>query len=238
MIRRRLEALWPTLRDLDVLAFGYPGPVLGPGVHEARRLVVAMPEGQGASAWPENGACKVALMSEERLALREALFDRVLLVHALEESESPRRLLREVWRVMAPEGRLVVVAASRRGLWARADGTPFGHGRPFTRGQLEALLRGSLFEPSARSNALYMPPVDWSLLHGHAEAWERIGERLLPRLGGLVLVEAVKRLEARSPGTPAPAAVRLLRPQTGHASRLLQKPRQGEGEFGQEGDEH
>jgi SAM-dependent methyltransferase len=223
MTRRRLEALWPSLHGLDVLAFGYPGPVLDDYPGQARRLILAMPDTQGASPWPEGGANQVAMMSEERLALREALFDRVLLLHALEESEAPRRLLREIWRVMAPEGRLVVVAASRRGLWAGADSTPFGHGRPFTRAQLETLLRDAMFEPAARANALYVPPLDWSLLFNQAEAWERVGERFWPRFGGLVLVEAVKRLEARPPGSLAPVTSRFLRPQATKAMNVPPK---------------
>ena len=44
-----------------------------------------------------------------------------------------RQMLREVWRVLAPSGRLMAVIPNRRGVWTRTDTTPFGHGRPFTR---------------------------------------------------------------------------------------------------------
>ena len=42
----------------------------------------------------------------------------------LEWSEKPRDLLRELWRVLAPNGRLLLVVPNRRGLWARVDTTP------------------------------------------------------------------------------------------------------------------
>ena len=38
-------------------------------------------------------------------------------------------------------GKLVIVTPNRRGLWARFEHTPFGTGRPFSRGQLTELLR-------------------------------------------------------------------------------------------------
>ena len=162
-----------------------------------------MPAAQGAERWPGDGRGLAALSEETRLPFMDALFDRVLLVHALEEAEAPQALLREIWRVMAPEGRLLIVAANRGGVWSRADSTPFGYGRPFSRQQLAALLAGSLFEPMASARALYAPPLDWPVVTGLADGLERAGELMLPQFGGLVLMEAVKRLYAdvgRAPG--------------------------------------
>ena len=60
---------------------------------------------------------------------------------------APAPLLREMWRVLTPEGRLLLIVPNRRGVWARLDTTPFGHGRPYSRGQLERLLTDALFTP-------------------------------------------------------------------------------------------
>jgi SAM-dependent methyltransferase len=124
------------------------------------------------------------------------VFDRVLIVHGLEESTAVHALLRDVWRVMAPEGRLVVVTANRWSFWAQFDSTPFGHGRPYSRTQLASLLSDSLFEPVASARALYAPPWNWGPLARAADAFERVGEVFWPALGGVVLMEAVKRLYA------------------------------------------
>jgi hypothetical protein len=94
----------------------------------------------------------------------------------------------------------MVIAANRAGLWARADGTPFGHGRPYSRGQLGALLSEALFEPTASARALYAPPLDWPLIFALSEGFERAGRLLTPGSGGLVLMEAVKRLYAEAAG--------------------------------------
>jgi SAM-dependent methyltransferase len=122
------------------------------------------------------------------------LFDRVLIVHGLEESDDPARLLAEAGRVMTASGRLVIAAAARGGLWAGVERTPFGHGRPFTRGQLERLVRDAGLEPLAWSKALYAPP--WKPLARWADSLEQIGARVLPALAGVILLEAVKQTYA------------------------------------------
>ncbi|MEZ5995404.1 MAG: methyltransferase domain-containing protein [Hyphomonadaceae bacterium] len=191
---RRLQALWPNADGLDVLGLGYPSPYLGRFRAGARRVTVMMPAQQGAEPWPGDGHVLTALGEDSRLPFMDAMFDRVLIVHALEECAAAHAMLREVWRVMAPEGRLVVIAANRWSLWAQSGASPFGHGRPYSRTQLAALMSDALFEPVVSARALYAPPWNWSA--GAAEAFERVGEVVWPAQGGLVLMEAVKRLYA------------------------------------------
>jgi SAM-dependent methyltransferase len=201
MLARRLAAAWPDVTGLDVLGFGYAGPLLAAVTGAPCRVVNAFPAAQGAAPWPEEGPSACVLTEDERLPFMDAVFDRSILVHALEEAHRPHHLLREVWRVMAPEGRLIVIAANRLSPWALSDATPFGHGRPFSRRQLAALLADAMFEPVATARAVYAPPWNNRFLLKGADALEAVGERLWPPLGGLVLMEAVKRLEAR-PGRP------------------------------------
>jgi len=196
---RRLAALWPHADGLDVLGLGYPTPYLDRFRGRARRVVAMMPAEQGAEPWPaDTGPLLTALAEDARLPFMDAVFDRVLLVHALEECDAVHAMLREVWRVMAPEGRLVVIAANRWSLWAQADATPLGHGRPYSRTQLAALLADSVFEPVVSARALYAPPSGWPPFVRAADAFERVGELVWPAQGGLLLMEAVKRLYANT----------------------------------------
>lgn len=196
---RRLAALWPNADGLDVLAVGYPSPYLGRFQKGARRTVAMMPAAQGAEPWAgESGRVLTALADDRRLPFMDAVFDRVLLVHGLEEAEAPNAMLREVWRVMAPEGRLVIIVANRWSLWAQSGATPFGHGRPYSRTQLATLLSDSMFEPVVSARALYAPPLSWPPIVRTADAFESVGELLWPAQGGLVLMEAVKRLYANT----------------------------------------
>lgn len=191
---RRLAALWPSVEGLDILGIGYPVPYLSRVRQSARRAVVMMPAEQGVEPWPAEGLTLSSLADEVRLPFMDAVFDRVLMVHALEESAAAHAMLREAWRVMAPEGRLVVIAANRWSLWAQSGATPFGQGRPYSRTQLATLLGDAMFEPVVSARALYAPPWPWFARAG--EAFERVGEMVWPAQGGLVLMEAVKRLYA------------------------------------------
>ena len=112
-----------------------------------------------------------------------------------EEADDVRALLAEAIRVLTPAGRIILVAAARGGLWARAESTPFGHGRPFTRRQLEKLVREVGLEPAAWSQTLYVPP--WPTLYGMADGFEKVGRRVVPGAAGLILLEATRHAYAR-----------------------------------------
>jgi SAM-dependent methyltransferase len=224
LVGRKIGEAWGDGRGLDVLGLGYAAPYLSAFTAAARRTVAAMPGQQGVEIWPAGDRNLTCLADEEALPFPNALFDRVLVIHGLEESDEPAAVLEEVKRVMAPAGRVIVAAVSRRGLWAGAEGTPFGYGRPFTRNQLETAVRDAGLEPTAWSRSLYAPPLQMAA--PYAEAFEQIGSRLFPPASGLILLEAVKQTYAVKPaGTRAPAfAPGRLRPQpVGAAGSVSQK---------------
>ena len=128
------------------------------------------------------------------MPLPDSCIDRVLLVHALESVEHPRELLGEIWRILTPGGRMIVVVPNRRGLWARVDTTPFGHGQPYSKGQLRELMRETLFSPIYSGEALYVPPFARPVLLRAAPAFERFGGRFALPGAGVYLVEATKQL--------------------------------------------
>ena len=213
MVSRKVLEAWDDARELDVLGLGYATPFLGSIRPAARRVVAAMPAEQGVELWPAGAPNLACLSAEGALPFQNAFFDRILAVHALEESPDPLALLREVWRVLSPTGRVVVVTAARNGLWANAEKTPFGHGRPYTRSQLAELLREAELEPTGWTRALYVPPVGW--MAGWAEGFEQAGSRLWPGFAGLVLTEAVKEsfaVKAKAVRVRAPAARPALAP--------------------------
>ena len=126
-------------------------------------------------------------------------FDRVLLVHGLEVADHTRRLLREIWRVLDDSGRLLVVAPNRTGMWAHAESTPFGHGQPYSPGQVGRLLAGSMFRVERRATALFVPPSQRRVVWRGTRLWESVGHRLAPGLAGLTLTEAMKDIYAAMP---------------------------------------
>ena len=107
---------------------------------------------------------------------------------------TPTALLREIWRVMAAGGQLLAVVPNRRGLWARMDTTPFGHGRPYSRSQITHLLREAWFTPVDWSEALYVPPIQRGWFLRSAAAWERTGATISAPFAGVHIVEATKQV--------------------------------------------
>ena len=207
MIGRRLRQIWPDLAGMRLLGLGYATPYLRPFLAEAERVLAVMPASQGVLSWPPEGPNRVALADEGELPFDDFSVDRVLLVHSLEFSEQVRPLLKEVWRVLAAGGRLLVVVPNRRGIWARIDGTPFGQGHPYTPSQLSRLLRDEGFTPERNAAALYIPPTRSRMMLRSAGAWEKLGERWFTTFAGVSMVEATKQIYARP--TPPP---RRLRP--------------------------
>ncbi len=203
LLARRIRALWPTASGETVACFGFGTPFLGMYRGEAESVAAFMPASQGALIWPSASRILSTLVDDHCLPIRDNAIERLLVIHGLEVAERERPLLRELWRVLAPEGRLIVVVPNRRGLWAHVDTTPFGHGRPYSRPQLDALLSDSLFTPLTWGTALHLPPFDRSILIRSANAWERVGSRILPGLGGVLVVEARKETVAPAGGTRA-----------------------------------
>ena len=199
MIRRGVRSVWPNLQGERLLGLGYATPYLRQFSGEAERVISLMPAGQGVLHWPLEGPNRVALTDETELPLPDNGVDRVLLVHALESSEWLRAMLREIWRVLSGQGRMLVVVPNRRGIWARVDRTPFGWGHPYSPRQLSRLLRDHMFTPTRTSHALFLPPVRSLAVMRSAPAIERIGSRWFPTFSGVVLVEASKQLYAATP---------------------------------------
>jgi len=210
MIRHAIRNMWPDLHGLSLLGVGYATPYLRQFRGEAERVVALMPASQGVIHWPAEGPGAVALGEETELPLPDYSVDRVLLAHCLESSEALSVLLSEIWRVLTGDGRLLVVAPNRRGIWAQVERTPFGSGHPYSKPQLSKLLRTNMFTPTRSAGALFVPPTRSRTLLRSAAAWERIGTRWFPRFAGVELVEAGKQLY--SPGMAPQKAVRRRRP--------------------------
>ena len=224
LVGRGIRARWPDTRGLGVAGIGYATPYLGLFREEAERCLAFMPAAQGVVKWPSATPTLSALVEERDLPLTDAAVDRVLLVHALEMAQDPGALLREVWRVLAAGGRLLAVIPNRRGVWARTDTTPFGHGRPYSRSQITHLLRETWFTPAGWGEALYLPPVGRNWFLRSAFAWERAGATISAPFAGVHIVEATKQVYRAIPARRerrllVPALKPVLAPSPGGAAR-------------------
>ena len=201
LIGERIAAIWPSAAGQSILGIGHAGPYLPPsaGPGEARSCIALTQAQAGVTRWPTGARSLSCTAEEDALPFPDLCFDRLLLVHGLEAADNARRLLREAWRVLKDDGRLLVVTPNRRGWWAHVDSTPFGQGQPYSPGQIARLLQASLFRVERRDTALYVPPTRFGPILRTAPIWERSGRLLAPRFAGVTLTEAVKDLYAAVP---------------------------------------
>jgi SAM-dependent methyltransferase len=220
LIGERLRQHWPDVgRGQSLLGIGYATPYLT-GFDQAERIMAFMPAAQGVVNWPADGLNRSALIADDALPLPDGCIDRVLVVHSLEMVDSPSDQLREIWRVLTPHGRVILVVPNRSGVWSRSEATPFGYGRPFGRGQLTTVLRETKFSPIAWSEALAFPPFRHRPLLTSGVNWERVGRIMWPAFSGVIIVEANKtvhqgvRVTKRLRGLRPSLRPALLRPGT------------------------
>lgn len=192
LLRERLVETWPNLSRMKVLGLGFAAPYLRAWYGQAERCIAAAPVQVGVARWPADGPNLACAVDETALPFPDLHFDRILLVHGLEAADNARGLLRDVWRVLKDDGRLLVVAPNRVGVWAHLESTPFGYGTPYSPGQIGRLLEASLFRVERRDFALYLPPTTLRPLLRAARLWERGGRWLAPQFGGVTVTEASK----------------------------------------------
>lgn len=194
ILQARLRECWPNMAGERLLGLGFAAPFLRLFKEEATHIALAMPAEQGVMPWPPEGPYVSTLCHDSLLPFPDACFDRVVGVHTIEHTINLPALLTETWRVMSNEAKLVLVVPSRRSMWTRAEATPFGHGKPFSRTQLKTLFRDHGFVQNSVSEALFVPPSRSSLLLKSAHSIENIGRRLIPAFGGVLIVELSKEL--------------------------------------------
>jgi SAM-dependent methyltransferase len=207
-------------------------------------------EEEGTAAAPPRAA--VALRCDfDALPFDANSLDLVVLPHALELARDPHLALREVDRVLRPEGRVVIVGFNPGSLWGlrqqwnrwrgrlapRADGAPFLSGAAeFLRyRRLRDWLRLLSFEVEAGRFGCYRPPLASAQWLARFEWMDRVGDRWWPVFGAVYFVVAVKRVrgmrliglarQQRGAANAAPAPVVAL----GRHRRAARTAKIGEG---------
>ncbi|AQS87199.1 SAM-dependent methyltransferase [Neoasaia chiangmaiensis NBRC 101099] len=218
LLAERLRPLLPAPAGRRILGLGYAQPVMThwQELMEAQwagtarldtMLTRQPPVGDADSATWIRHDC---LTGPDYLPFDDLALDVVLVVHGLEfAGRAP--FLRSIWKTLRDDGALILVTPNRTGLWAHDDSTPFGHGTPFSAGQLDRLLDRALFRTEKALPALTVPPGGLCLGRQTARLCDRIGQVLSRRLGGVHVVLARKNLYAGLPLQPEGAPLNLAR---------------------------
>ncbi|BCK87570.1 hypothetical protein MIZ01_1355 [Sideroxyarcus emersonii] len=134
--------------------------------------------------------------------------DLVLLPHVLEFADNPHQILREVERVLRPEGNLIITGFNPFSLWGmhRALGRKQGYpwcGQFIRLPRLKDWLALLGFEIAGGRFAAYAPPLHTTKWLERFAFMEKAGDRWWAVSGGVYFLHAIKRV----PG------MRLIKPQ-------------------------
>ena len=135
--------------------------------------------------------------------------DLVLMPHVLEFAEEPHAILREVDRVLMPEGRLIIVGFNPWSLWGLKSAMGLSRDRHPWDGHFLSLVRVKDwlallgFEVSAGRLIAYAPPIDNPKWRRRFAFMEPAGDRWWAVGGAVYLLQAIKRVRGMRLLTPA-----------------------------------
>ncbi|HXZ96298.1 MAG TPA: class I SAM-dependent methyltransferase [Burkholderiales bacterium] len=127
--------------------------------------------------------------------------DLLLLPHVLEFSENPHQILREVERVLMPEGQLIICGFNPRSLWGllrilgRKSGECPWSGRFIALPRLKDWLALLGFEMVSGRLGCYVPPFKQEKWLYRFRFLEAAGDRWWAIAGGVYFLQAVKRVQ-------------------------------------------
>lgn len=201
LVHARVTPLWSSPSVGPLYGLGFPLPYLAlaqAGLNEDVSPdaggFALMPAAQGVCHWPSVEQSATALVDEYHLPIADSSVERLIAVHMLEHCDRPANLFREIWRVLAPGGQVIVVTPNRRRTWSALDTTPFGHGQPYSRSQITALMRDQMLPPETWDTALMLPPFKWPGVAHMMRMSERSIHSLGKNLGGALIVSARKQV--------------------------------------------
>lgn len=153
----------------------------------------------------------------EQLPLATDSIDSVVLPHTLDFVLDPRQVLREVERILIPEGKVIITGFnpySLWGLWRMMPGSgrrlPWkGHFIPYARLQDWLSLLG--FDVEQTRTLLFRPPWKKVFLKQRFPRLDKVGQRFWPWFAGVYVIVAVKRVSTLTPIRPRWLLERKLR---------------------------
>jgi SAM-dependent methyltransferase len=201
------------MRQLLPGMFGYHllqlGDVMGEGLLAGSRIAHRMvmvdelpPE------LPQTPQSEYLRGSAAQLPLASSSLDVVVLPHLLEFEAAPHQVLREVERVLIPEGQLILLCFNpwslfglRRLLQGWRNEAPWS-GHFYTPLRLKDWLSLLGFDTVVLRHYFYRPPLQHQSIMSRLRRMATLGPRFWPRLGGAYMLVAKKRVATLTPIKP------------------------------------
>jgi SAM-dependent methyltransferase len=195
--RAYLDDVTPDIFGFHALQLGLPGVDLLRESRIAHRMRIA-----------EGGEPDLYARGHE-LPLATQSIDLALLPHVLEFAEEPHAILREIDRVLMPEGRLVIVGFNPWSLWGLRSALGFSRDEFPWKGHFLSLLRVKDwlallgFDVSAGRLIGYAPPFNNERVRRRFGFMDPAGDRWWAVGGAVYMLQAIKRVRGMRLLTPA-----------------------------------
>jgi SAM-dependent methyltransferase len=147
------------------------------------------------------------IASNEDLPFDEASVDLLIAPHILEQMTEPYQLLKEIYRVLMPEGRLIITGFNPASLWGVKRLLSFDIDYPWNTkfislGKIKEWLPIVGLEMVEGKMGCYVPPIQQLSWLKKMQAIEKIGDRWWPMLGGFYFLVIQKRVHGMTPIRP------------------------------------
>ena len=199
-----LRAVWPTLFSRVAVQLGGVGAVdLLQDCNAQVRAVLDLPDVSGTC----NEQASRVHATLEALPFEARSVDIMLLPHALDFSEDPHQVLREVSRVLTPEGHVLILGFNPFSLWGlwrllrRRNYAPWC-GRFLQLSRIKDWLKLLDFELVRGSMLYYRPPLSSETAMERLRFLDKAGDRWWPLAGAVYLLVAKKRVVGMTPLRP------------------------------------
>ncbi len=230
--RYLFESTRTSLTDMLDTVFGYH--VLQVGITRGHPLFSASPINHRIYTAEQGGEGIGLLARGDELPLESDSIDLVIAHHCLDFADNPHQVLRELQRVLTPQGHLLVIGFNpyslhgisawirglrRQSLWHRHQ--------PVSESRLTDWMRLLGCEVQERKRLYTVPPAGKGRLRAWLTRWDGWGNRYNLPMGGLYVVHAIKQVCAlHRPQRLRPRRARLIglaaaapAPRAGAASR-------------------
>ena len=214
-ILARMKEIWLDVRHHSFLGLGYAQPYLEGYAEQAERTIVMTPYAKDATPWEQHEKNVLCLGKPTLQPFPYESFDRIFAIHSLEFTENLSEALHECWRVLKPNGRMMLIVPNRMSIWARTENCPFAYGAPFTYAQIKQALFENNFLIERQRNALFVPPFETNLMLSLSPLFEGVGGAVFKSFGGVHIVEVSKKVFAPikpDKGSAISVATQILRP--------------------------
>lgn len=177
------------------LFIGFPFPLLK---QDSKDNIYLMDRTIGATTYPSSRGNKVVLADLEQIPFEDQSIHQITIIHALEYTSAPAKFMRDLWRILAPEGTLRIIAPNRRSIWSHLDISPFGHGNPYSMSQLSTLAKESQFDIIKKDRGLFTPPYQAWVPQLITQSQGYLIKNFAPKFSGIIVMDLKKRVYCKA----------------------------------------